>query len=344
MRKTPIFTINLKKNCAVFYTFVFFSSLIFSVMLSNSKIGINTSGETIRKMVISSTLSAKKQSSLNTIFPLFSFEKAEEKNEMESAVSTKEIAPSKPLVQKTVAQNSDIKIANSTNIKIDTAALQSNVPSFLETDFSVLIIHTHTTESYTPSEKFPFTHTDTYRTRDNNYNMVRIGNKIEEVLTKNGIKVYHSEKTNDYPSYNQSYNKSLAEAEKMIKEHSDIKIILDVHRDAIETSGGEEIKYVSNINGSQAASLMLVVGSNLSGLEHDNWQDNMNFALNLQSHLNSLYPTLMRPLNFRSQRFNQHLAPGAIIVEVGTNRNTLEEALLGAEYFAEGLVSFVKNA
>ena len=69
----------------------------------------------------------------------------------------------------------------------------------------------------------------------------------------------------------------------------------------------------------------------------------MNFALNLQNHLNSLYPSLMRPLNFRSQRFNQHLAPGAIIVEVGTNRNTLEEALLGAEYFAEGLVSFVKS-
>ena len=311
-------------------------------MLSNSKISINTSGEIIRKMVISSTLSAKKQSSLNTIFPLFSFEnKKEEKNEIKK--EEKKNISLKPVISRTMGKNSEVKIANSSNIKIDTSMLMQNLPAFLKEDFSVLIIHTHTTESYTPSQLHPFTHSDTFRTQDRNYNMIKIGDKIEEVLINNGIKVYHSEKTNDFPSYNQSYSKSLAEAEKMINEHSDIKIILDVHRDAIETSGGEEIKYVSDINGSQAASLMLVVGSNLSGLEHDNWQDNMNFALNLQNHLNSLYPSLMRPLNFRSQRFNQHLAPGAIIVEVGTNRNTLEEALLGAEYFAEGLVSFVKS-
>ncbi len=342
MKKTPIFTINLKKNCAVFYTFVFLSSLLFSVTLSSSNINIKTSGKLIKRVVIASTLSAKKHSTINTIFPLFSFEnKKEESAEIKTDV--KEAPVLKPVISRTVNKNSEVKLSNSTNLKIDTSMLMNESPSFLKEDFAVLIIHTHTTESYTPSELYPFTHSDTYRTQDKNYNMIRIGDKIEEVLTENGIKVYHCEKTNDYPSYNQSYNQSLLEAEKIIKEHSEIKVVLDVHRDAIETTDGEEIKYVSNIDSSQAASLMLVVGSNLSGLTHDNWQDNMSFALNLQNHLNSIYPNLMRPLNFRKQRFNQHLAPGAIILEVGTNRNTLEEALLGAECFAKGLVSFVKK-
>lgn len=341
MRKAPIFTINLKKNCAVFYSFVFLFSLLFSIMLSNSKINIISNEELIKRVVISSTLSAKKNNTLITIFPLFSFES--KKEEEKTKISVKEDKPLKNVISRTVKSSNEVKISNATNLKIDTSMLMTNPPPFLKEDFAVLIIHTHTTESYTPSELYPFTHSDTYRTQDRNYNMIKVGDKIEEILRANGIKVYHSEKTNDYPSYNQSYNKSLSEAEKMIKEHSDIKIILDVHRDAIETSLGEEIKYISNINGTQAASLMLVVGSNLSGLSHDNWQDNMNFALNLQSHLNSVYPGLMRPLNFRKQRFNQHLAPGAIILEVGTNSNTLEEALLGAEYFSNGLVSFVKN-
>ena len=95
-------------------------------------------------------------------------------------------------------------------------------------------------------------------------------------------------------------------------------------------------------HGESAASVMLVVGSNLSGLEHNNWENNMRFATQLQSYISSIYPTLMRPINFRSQRFNQQLAPGGIIVEVGTNGNTLDEALLGAKYFAEGLAGFIK--
>ena len=88
---------------------------------------------------------------------------------------------------------------------------------------------------------------------------------------------------------------------------------------------------------------MFVVGSNLSGLSHKNWETNMQFAATLQSHILSFYPDLMRPINFRSQRFNQQLAPGAIIVEVGTNGNTLDEALFGAECFAEGLVDYIKK-
>lgn len=235
----------------------------------------------------------------------------------------------------------NVSVSNSTDYSLDIKNYLSGTPSFLKDNFSVLIVHTHTTESYTPSEKYNYTPSDTDRTLDKNYNMVKVGSEIAKVLEKEGIKVYHDSTINDYPSYNGSYNRSAANVTNAIKNDSSIKIVLDVHRDAIEGANGEKTKYTCTIDGKTAASVMLVSGSNLSGLSHDNWEKNLNFAATLQAHIQSLYPGLMRPINFRSQRFNQQLAPGAIIVEVGTNGNTLDEALLGAKYFAEGLASYI---
>ena len=236
----------------------------------------------------------------------------------------------------------EVKVSNSTDHNIDISDYLT-VPAFIEKNFSVLIVHTHTTESYTPSEKYSYTPSDTDRTRDKEFNVVRIGKTMEEVLSKNGIKVYHDTTINDYPSYNGSYNRSSTNVQNAIKNDPSIKIVLDIHRDAIEGANGEKVKYNCTIDGKSAASVMLVAGSNLSGLSHNDWGTNLQFAATLQSHINALYPGLMRPINFRSQRFNQHLAPGAIIVEVGTNGNTLDEAILGAKYFAEGLVDYIKT-
>lgn len=245
------------------------------------------------------------------------------------------------IVSRAVQNAAEVKISNSTNHTIESSDFAAQPPAFLREDFSVLILHTHTTESYTPSEKYAYTPSDTDRTLDKKFNMVRVGDEIERILTENKIKVYHDTTINDYPSYNGSYNRSSANASAYIKNDPSIKIVLDVHRDAIEDQNGEKVKYVSSVNGENAASVMLVVGSNISGLQHDNWEENMRFAVQLQSHITSMYPTLCRPINFRSQRFNQQLAPGAIIVEVGTNGNTLDEALLGARYFAQALSDFI---
>ena len=248
------------------------------------------------------------------------------------------------IVNKTVAsQNDDIdvKISNSTNASIDINSYLSPSLDFLSENFSVLILHTHTTESYTPSEKYMYTPSDTDRTRDNNFNVVRIGKEIKNILSQNSINVYHDTTTNDYPSYNGSYNRSSLCAENFIKKDPSIKIVLDIHRDAIVSSGGEKIRYTTKIDGEDAACIMLVAGSNISGLKHNNWAENLSFAAQLQKHIQTVYPNLMRPINFRSQRFNQHLAPGAIIVEVGSNANTLDEALLGARCFAKALSDFL---
>ena len=235
----------------------------------------------------------------------------------------------------------EVKISNMSKLNIAPEDYLSPVPKFMEDDFSVLIVHTHTTESYTPSEKFNYIPTDTDRTTDKKYNMVRVGEEIKNVLGANGIKVYHDTTINDSPSYSGSYNKSAEVIKKHIKKDPSIKIVLDVHRDAIEGKSGEKVKHTTEIDGNKAAKIMLVVGSNQNGLTHDNWEENLRFATQLQSHTMSLYPDLCRPLNFRNQRFNQQLAAGGIIVEVGTNGNTLDEAILGARYFAIALSDFI---
>ncbi len=258
---------------------------------------------------------------------------------------------SSPSTDGTILSDFPEKVVGTPEVKVnDVASSGINVknflkgpPSFVSNDISVLIVHTHTTESYTPSEKFNYVPSDTDRTLDKNFNMVRVGKEIEQTLKENGIKVQHDTTICDYPSYNGSYNRSGKNVQNALSNDSSIKIVLDVHRDAIEGKNGEKIKHNFTFNGREGAQVMFVVGSNLSGLSHSKWETNMQFAATLQQHILSFYPDLMRPINFRSQRFNHHLAPGAIIVEVGTNGNTLEEALYGAECFANALADYIKT-
>ena len=272
----------------------------------------------------------------NTAQPDKMSEKANKKDYHSSAVSSPEKLP-----LPTPGAPGNVNITNSTDYTVNISDYLIGPPSFLNNDVSVLIVHTHTTESYTQSVNHTYTPTDTDRTTDKNFNTARVGKEIYDILKQNGIKVIHDTTINDYPSYNGSYNRSGTNISNAIKNDPSIKIVLDVHRDAIEGTNGEKIKYTTAIDGKNAACIMFVAGSNLSGSEHSEWETNMQFAATLQQHIQALYPGLMRPLNFRSQRFNQHLAPGAIIVEVGTNGNTLDEALLGARYFANALADYI---
>lgn len=205
---------------------------------------------------------------------------------------------------------------------------------------TVLILHTHGCEAYTPTEKYNYTPTSDFRTTDAEYNVVRVGNEIEKALTDCGIKVIHDTTLCDYPSYNDSYNNSLALANKYVSENPDIKVILDIHRDSIAGSNGEQIKTVGAENTSQ---LMFVVGTDMAGLEHPLWRQNLSFALKLQKQIISKYPDIMRPINLRTHRFNQQVSTGSLIVEVGSDGNTLEEALNAAKIFGQELGEYLNG-
>lgn len=235
-----------------------------------------------------------------------------------------------------------IYISNQSGKNVDIAALlNKNLDLSLSSQPSVLIVHTHTTESYTPSEQYNYTSTDTDRTQDENYNMVSVGNIIYEELKSRGINVIHDKTINDYPSYSKSYSKSLKLVESYMEKYPSIKIVIDVHRDAIISSNGSKLRPVTSFD-SSASQVMLVIGTDASGLNHPTWETNLSFALKLQYKMNELYPSLARPINLRKQRFNQHSAPYCFILEVGSNGNTLEEAKKGAEYFSRALISLLK--
>ena len=200
----------------------------------------------------------------------------------------------------------------------------------------VLVMHTHGTESYTPSPGHTYTATGEYRTTDSSANMLRVGQEICDLLNERGISTVHSTVLNDYPAYSGSYNRALKDIQAYVKRYPSIQLVIDVHRDAI-ASGGVYYKTVAEVDGVQTAQLMFVTGTDAGGLAHSSWRSNLTFQAQLHDRLNSRYPGIMRPMSIRASRFNQHVRVGSMLLEVGACGNTLDEALAAARLFADTL-------
>lgn len=249
-------------------------------------------------------------------------------------------------VRETITANSNtisgggVEVNNGTQgITVDPAALAASVLTQTIAPASqgpqILIMHTHGSEAYTMVGDDVYVETDTSRTDDANYNMIRVGEEMKAVFESMGFSVIHDTSLYDYPNYTGSYTRSLAGIQSMLEQYPTISVVLDVHRDALIASDGTVYKAVTQVNGEDVAQVMLVVGTNDGGLTHPGWQDNLNLAAHIQLGMTAIEPTLARPINLRSQRFNQHLTPCSLLVEVGTSGNTLQEALRGARYFAQ---------
>ena len=242
-----------------------------------------------------------------------------------------------------------IAFRNETSINPDTQQLleMENAFSLVGDGPQVLIIHTHTCEAYTPDELYPYTPDDVDRTLDETFNVVRVGDTLSKLLTDAGIGVIHDKTVHDYPSYSGSYNRTLETIAKNLKEEPNIKIVLDIHRDAMIDADGTKYKTYAQIdkNGEvlDSAQIMLVVGTNEGGMTHPEWEKNLSFAVKLQNVLNELYPGLMRPINLRQERFNQHATTGSLILEIGSSGNTLGEALTAIDLFADGLIALLSQ-
>ena len=210
-------------------------------------------------------------------------------------------------------------------------------------DPKVLIVHTHTTESYSPEGASTYTAGKSDRSLDESQNMIAVGEAVCAVFNKNGIKAIHDKTVHDHPSFNGSYASSLKTIEGYLAKYPSICIVLDLHRDAFVYENGSKAKFVTNIDGKDTAQLMLVVGTNGGGLDHENWRENMKLALKLQNHIIKKYPSLMRGVNLRKERFNGHATTGSMIIEVGSSGNTLSEAIRGAVLGAEEIADFLKS-
>lgn len=208
---------------------------------------------------------------------------------------------------------------------------------------AVLIVHTHSSEAYTMEAGFEYAQSDTLRTLDERYSVVRVGDEIADILTDAGIGVLHDTQPNDYPNYNGAYERMRQTIEGYLAEYPGIQMVLDIHRDAAEDADGNPVALTAEVNDEACAELMLVVGTDEGGLSHPDWQENLANALKVQALLNRTAPGLCRNLDLRTERFNQHETPGSMLVEVGASGNTLAEALRSARILADALVCFLRG-
>ncbi len=257
-----------------------------------------------------------------------------------------------PLVSEQFATSGSSLIAFGAGyIKNDTRLDAQDVTKLLEKPMSlnftqssepqVLILHTHATESFERYDTDVYDIRNTWRSRDNNSNMVAVGAALAGVLEERGIGVIHDTTQHDYPSYNGSYDRSAETIRKYLEEYPSIKIVLDLHRDAMERDNQTIVKPVTVIDGKKAAQVMIISACDDGTMGIPQYPQNLRFAANLQSYIASSYPDLTRPIFFCYRKYNMDLSPGSLLIEFGSNANTLEEAVYSATLVGEALVDLI---
>jgi len=227
---------------------------------------------------------------------------------------------------------------NRTELSVDLATAAAQPVGFslspAEAGPQILIIHTHTTEAYTPDGEDLYIESDYSRTLEEDCNMLRVGDEMERVFTELGLNVIHDRGVYDYPQYNGAYSRSGPAVKAYLEQYPTIRVVLDVHRDALMSSDGTVYKTVTSIDGVKTAQVMVVTGTDAAGGGAYDWNQNLALATKLQRSMDFLYPTLARPMTLRRSHYNQNLSPGSLLVEVGSHGCTLQEALAGARLFA----------
>ena len=239
-----------------------------------------------------------------------------------------QIVTQNPISESFNSEINGVKIKNETSFDISNimeTALEINKNN-------ILIFHTHTCESYTPSEKYQYQQTGNFRTTDLNYTVARVGDELSNYLLGFGFNVYHDKTYHDYPAYSGSYNRSLTTVQNALKTNPS-DIIIDLHRDAIGSISNYDPSV--KIGEDVAAQVMFVIGTNGGGLNHPNWKQNLKFAIEVQQKANEMYPGLFKPIILRNSRYNQHLGKAACIIEVGATGNTLDQCLNSMKYLAK---------
>ena len=201
----------------------------------------------------------------------------------------------------------------------------------------VLIVHTHTTESYDPNDIGVYDTEYPTRSTNDGENMLAVGAALCAQLQSLGITAVQATEYHDYPSYNGAYTRSRETVREYLLRYPSIKVVLDLHRDGIQREDGTRVKPTAVIDGRKAAQLMLVVNADDGSGSMPYQMENLRFAARLQNALQQRYPGLARPVLFDERKYNQDLMPGYLLVEVGSESSTLEEAKYSAALLANCL-------
>ncbi|MBQ6066971.1 MAG: stage II sporulation protein P [Clostridia bacterium] len=240
----------------------------------------------------------------------------------------------------------DVAIRNATDTRQpDFAALLEEGAGLTVEDRSapvVLIYHTHTSESYALNgDGLYYPDVPTHR-NESDRNMLRIGDELCAVLEQRGVGVIHDRNAYD-DEYDGAYARSRKTALAYLEEYPTLQIAIDVHRDALKENG-RHIKPTAVIDGKKAAQIMILTGAEEGDITFPHWESNLAFALQLQKAAQAKYMGLMKPLYFCPRRYNMDLTEHSVLLEIGTEVNTLEEAIFSARLIGDVLADCVSAA
>ncbi len=234
----------------------------------------------------------------------------------------------------------NVHVNNRTDENIDIKKLLNTTPEYkkiTKKEPYILVYHTHTTEGYELLDTGWYSNGYDSRTKDCTKNMVRVGESLVEALEKAGYKVIHDKTIYD-SKYNGAYSRSWESVKKYLEKYPSIAITLDVHRDAIHYDGGTRCKPTAEINGRKAAQVMIISGCEGDGVvDFPDWKKNLTFALQLQNIAEEKFKGLMRPVFFCNRKYNMEATPCSLLLEFGTDANTLEEAVYSASLIGESI-------
>lgn len=268
----------------------------------------------------------------------------------ETSDKTTHSGESFPVIEKTITegnQNFDgLSLKNITDYTPDIEAILSDdLPFDIEDNrkVQVLIYHTHTCESYMSEDNGVY-YEDFYpRSTDESQNVCAVGEAIARELKARGIGAVHDTTLHDYPSYDGSYDRSYDTVQKYIEKYPDIKVTLDIHRDSMTAEDNTKYKPVCTYNGKKAAQIMIMSGRNVEDDRFPFWDENLIFAVKLQHKCDELYEDFTRPLYFGDFTYNMNVNNGSLLIEVGTDANTLEEAVRSGEMLGNALSAVLQN-
>jgi len=210
------------------------------------------------------------------------------------------------------------------------------------TPLRVLIYHTHTYEAYQPDFPGQYTPTETWRTADNTYNIVRVGAELARLLREEyDMVVVHDDTAFEPPRLDSAYQRSLESIENYTARNETFDLYLDLHRDAYVE--GRFKHNTVEVNGAQIARVMFLVGKGTGTYngqvfaQKPDWEVNLTRAGVMTEAVNALAEDLCRPVSAKSSRYNQHVSTGAFLIEVGNNMNSLAEALAAVPYLAQAI-------
>lgn len=200
---------------------------------------------------------------------------------------------------------------------------------------SVLIYHTHTHEAYQPTAEEPYAESyGRWRTEDDEHNVVRVGKALAQALEQEGVRVTHVTTDHEQDAFETAYERSL----QTLNEYPGYDLYIDLHRDAYGSDPADAVTV--SVGGESAAKVMLLVGTGEGFVTKPDSAANYAFALQLTDAVNARAPGLCRDVLVKSKRYNQHVGR-CILLEVGHNLNTLEQALNAVPYVADAIAEML---